>query len=85
MALNFTADGTCTAVGDAAGLNQACTIFSNSTAHNISVIPPVTSARLITRKSIRFGRVEIKAKLPTGDWLWPASELPLHMTGVRIH
>ncbi|KAL8276304.1 hypothetical protein RQP46_011299 [Phenoliferia psychrophenolica] len=75
LALNFTADGTCTAVGDAAGLDQACTIFSNSTAHNISVIPPITSARLTTRlsKSIRFGRVEIKAKLPTGDWIWPAS------------
>jgi beta-glucanase (GH16 family) len=22
--------------------------------------------------SIKFKRVEIRAKLPTGDWLWPA-------------
>ena len=73
--LNFTADGTCTAVGDAASVGQACAVFSNSSISNMSVLPPVMSARITTRlsKSIRFGRVEVKAKLPTGDWLWPAS------------
>ena len=37
-------------------------------------INPVRSARLRTVKSLNFkyGRVEIKAKLPKGDWLWPA-------------
>ena len=32
------------------------------------------SARLSTRGSysIRFGKVEVVAKLPRGDWLWPA-------------
>ena len=32
------------------------------------------SARLTTKgsHSIRFGKVEVVAKLPRGDWLWPA-------------
>lgn len=35
---------------------------------------PIQSASLRTAKSFSFkyGRVEIKAKLPRGDWLWPA-------------
>lgn len=39
-----------------------------------AVIPPVMSARLNTKNhySIRYGRVEISAKVPRGDWLWPA-------------
>lgn len=34
----------------------------------------VYSARLSTLASLLFiyGRLEIRAKLPTGDWLWPA-------------
>lgn len=36
--------------------------------------PPVQSARLNTRGTFNFkyGRVEIRAQQPTGDWLWPA-------------
>ncbi|CAK8694096.1 unnamed protein product [Clavelina lepadiformis] len=35
---------------------------------------PVESARIRTVNSFAFkyGRVEIQAKMPTGDWLWPA-------------
>mmetsp|Transcript_10882 Transcript_10882/g.21273 ORF Transcript_10882/g.21273 Transcript_10882/m.21273 type:complete len:377 (+) Transcript_10882:879-2009(+) len=37
-------------------------------------INPVRSARIRTLNSFAFkyGRVEVKAKLPKGDWLWPA-------------
>lgn len=37
------------------------------------IINPVRSARLTTEKSFSFkyGRIEILAKLPLGDWLWP--------------
>ncbi|GAA6048890.1 hypothetical protein JCM3770_007106 [Rhodotorula araucariae] len=70
--MNLTAQGVCTSdqVWD-------CVAFSNSTVGNISVIPPIQSARLTTRlsKSIKFGRVEVKAKMPTGDWIWPATAL----------
>ena len=24
------------------------------------------------KKNIRYGRVEVVAKMPVGDWLWPA-------------
>jgi hypothetical protein len=39
-----------------------------------NVINPVMSARLRTVHSFtfRYGKVEVRAKLPAGDWLWPA-------------
>ncbi|KAJ9143842.1 Glycoside hydrolase family 16 protein [Pleurostoma richardsiae] len=60
-------DGTCTGTS-----NTQCSIKSDPKAG--SMIPPVRSARLTTKgtKSIRYGRVEVVAKLPQGDWLWPA-------------
>ncbi|GJJ14723.1 hypothetical protein Clacol_008990 [Clathrus columnatus] len=50
----------------------ACGAVSNATTE--TVINPVMSARITTAKShsIRYGKVEIRAKIPTGDWLWPA-------------
>ncbi|KAL0947954.1 hypothetical protein HGRIS_010583 [Hohenbuehelia grisea] len=55
---------------DAAGYQRACSAVSNSTTGTI--INPVQSARISTRKSasIRFGKVEVRAKIPTGDWVW---------------
>jgi beta-glucanase (GH16 family) len=36
--------------------------------------PPTVSARLRTKGSFSFtyGRVEVRARIPTGDWMWPA-------------
>ena len=50
----------------------ACGAVSNFTTG--AVINPVMSARLTTRRShhIQFGKVEVRAKLPRGDWLWPS-------------
>uniref|UniRef100_A0A1Q3FIF0 Putative beta-13-glucan-binding protein-like isoform x3 n=1 Tax=Culex tarsalis TaxID=7177 RepID=A0A1Q3FIF0_CULTA len=38
------------------------------------ILNPIRSARLRTKDSFAFkyGKVEIRAKLPAGDWLWPA-------------
>ncbi|KAH7183257.1 concanavalin A-like lectin/glucanase domain-containing protein [Fusarium flagelliforme] len=49
-----------------------CASHSNATLGQI--INPVRSARLNTKgkKSIRYGRVEVVARMPKGDWLWPA-------------
>jgi beta-glucanase (GH16 family) len=60
-------DSTCTGTTDI-----ACIAYSNSTEGYI--IPPVRSARITTKgkKNIKYGKVEITAKLPQGDWLWPA-------------
>ncbi|KAF8656014.1 hypothetical protein AX16_002802 [Volvariella volvacea WC 439] len=59
-------------VFDTAGYTRACSAVSNRTAG--TVVNPVQSARLSTkgRYSIKYGRVEIRAKMPTGDWMWPA-------------
>ncbi|KAI0782755.1 concanavalin A-like lectin/glucanase domain-containing protein [Abortiporus biennis] len=50
----------------------ACTAVSSSSRH--TVINPVQSARISTKGhyTIGFGKVEVRAKLPRGDWLWPA-------------
>ncbi|CAI4213585.1 unnamed protein product [Parascedosporium putredinis] len=65
--LNLTTDGTCTTTGI-----EACGITSNKTTGDI--INPIRSARLNTKgkRTITYGKVEIVAKLPKGDWLWPA-------------
>ena len=46
-----------------------------------TILQPVASGKLRTRMSLdpRFGRLEVRAKLPRGDWLWPAIwMLPTH-------
>ncbi|EED20770.1 gram-negative bacteria binding protein, putative [Talaromyces stipitatus ATCC 10500] len=65
--LNLTSQGVCTA-NDAAD----CVRVSNIT--KATMINPVRSARLTTKgkHNITYGKVEVKAKLPRGDWLWPA-------------
>ena len=37
-------------------------------------INPITSARLrsVNSFAFKYGRVQISAKLPKGDWIWPA-------------
>jgi beta-glucanase (GH16 family) len=73
--LNLTRDGTCTTkdqrLSDLSQISR-CAVRSNSTSGQI--INPVRSARLTTagKKTIKYGRVEVVAKLPKGDWLWPA-------------
>ncbi|XP_060532734.1 beta-1,3-glucan-binding protein-like [Cylas formicarius] len=39
-----------------------------------NIINPIKSARIRTVESFyfKYGRVEINAKVPSGDWLWPA-------------
>lgn len=51
-----------------------CIAATNTTAGNTSIVPPVLSARINTKASsrIKYGRVEVLARLPKGDWLWPA-------------
>ena len=44
-------------------------------------INPITSARLRSVHSMntKYGKVEVKAQLPKGDWIWPAIwMLPVH-------
>ena len=65
--VNLTAEGTCTSP-----VWSDCWASTNSTNHTI--INPIRSGRINTKASasIRYGRVEVVAKMPAGDWLWPA-------------
>ncbi|KAK7467309.1 hypothetical protein VKT23_004366 [Stygiomarasmius scandens] len=62
----YTVDG-CTETGN----KSACSVKPDG---STIVINPVMSARLNTSgtASIKYGKVEVKAKNPRGDWLWPA-------------
>lgn len=65
--INLTADGTCTST-----VWSNCWTSTNTT--NGTIIPPVRSARLNTKgkAAIKYGKIEVTARLPLGDWLWPA-------------
>ncbi|KAF3916831.1 Beta-glucanase [Dactylellina cionopaga] len=80
--LNLTKDGSCTAPRKTTpNLNLTCTVISNYTSG--ATIPPVRSARLSTegKHSIRYGRVEVVAKMGKGDWFWPAIWMMPEMGG----
>jgi beta-glucanase (GH16 family) len=64
-------DGSCTAPGNGVQ-NVTCARESNSTLNQI--INPVRSARINTKASAStlYGKIEVVAKIPSGDWLWPA-------------
>jgi beta-glucanase (GH16 family) len=67
--VNLTADGTCSS-DDLSN----CVTVTNLTATPPTIIQPVKSGRINTKKgaTIKYGRVQVTAKLPAGDWLWPA-------------
>ncbi|KAI1261661.1 concanavalin A-like lectin/glucanase domain-containing protein [Xylariaceae sp. FL1019] len=67
--INLLKDGTCTSTAWA-----DCVASTNTTTGNSSIVPPTKSGRITTKKgaTIKYGRVEVTAKLPQGDWLWPA-------------
>ncbi|GJQ68268.1 GNBP1 [Trypoxylus dichotomus] len=39
------------------------------------ILPPVVSAKVVSKMSFKYGKVEVKAKLPLGDWIYPQIEL----------
>ena len=49
-----------------------CVTGTNVT--NGTIVNPIKSGRINTKKgaTIRYGKVEVTATLPAGDWLWPA-------------
>lgn len=65
--INLTADGTCSS-----DVLKNCVSITNTTTGTI--VQPVRSGRINTKKgaTIKYGRVEVTATLPSGDWLWPA-------------
>jgi hypothetical protein len=44
------------------------------TANGLDILPPIQSAKITTKNtvSLKYGKVEIIAKMPKGDFLWPS-------------
>lgn len=66
--IDLTADNSCSS-----NVWYNCHSITNTTNSTFN-INPVKSGRLSTRHgpTIRYGRIEVVAKMPQGDWLWPA-------------
>lgn len=47
-----------------------------------NVLNPLNSARIRTVKSFSFtyGKLEVRAKLPAGDWIWPGTNISALLT-----
>ncbi|KAJ3267404.1 hypothetical protein HK104_005934 [Borealophlyctis nickersoniae] len=70
--IDLTSDGSCTSTGANVTRQKDCVIRSD--AKTGVILPPIRTGRITTKDSvaIRYGKVEVKAKMPQGDWLWPA-------------
>lgn len=68
VSVNLTASGQCTVPY----VKQDCFAQRNSTSG--AFINAVQSGRLVTKgkHTMRYGRLEVNAKTPLGDWMWPA-------------
>jgi hypothetical protein len=40
-------------------------------------VKPLQSARITSNYAFKYGRVEVRAKLPRGNWIWPGNVLLL--------
>jgi hypothetical protein len=36
------------------------------------MLPPIMSGKVSSNPTLKFGTVEVRARIPRGDWLWPA-------------
>ncbi|KAK3627245.1 hypothetical protein LTR56_019345 [Elasticomyces elasticus] len=65
--INLLKDGSCSTTNW-----LDCVAVTNTT--NGTVVNPVKSARINTKAgaTIKYGKVEVEARMPAGDWLWPA-------------
>ncbi|XP_052718775.1 beta-1,3-glucan-binding protein-like [Crassostrea angulata] len=50
------------------GANYGCSKTSNG--HEI--LPPIMSGKVTSHACVKYGRVNVRARIPKGDWLWPA-------------
>jgi len=58
-------EGTCTG-----NFQWGCEQWGNP----VNILPPIQSARIRSgnRFMFKYGRIEVRAQMPRGDWLWPA-------------
>ncbi|XP_065362114.1 gram-negative bacteria-binding protein 1-like [Calliphora vicina] len=67
---------------DSIDLGERCTSIKvesecSLTPRGVLILPPVISGRLSTKNyfNFKYGRIEVRAKLPIGDWLFPMISL----------
>jgi len=52
-------------------------LFDSTGGEAGDILTPYFSARLSSQGfSFKYGRVEIRAKMPKGDWIWPGTPSP---------
>ena len=39
------------------------------------ILPPVMSGKVKSKPVLRYGTVEVRARVPKGDWIWPGETL----------
>jgi hypothetical protein len=64
-----------TGVMDMQQLYGVCTNSGNYGCHREGkngMINPIMSGKLMSIPTVRYGQVEVRAKIPKGDWIWPA-------------
>lgn len=54
--------GTCTN-----GVNWGC----DRTSFGQEILPPIMSGKVTSHAAIKYGRVNVRARIPKGDWIWP--------------
>nr|XP_022288633.1 beta-1,3-glucan-binding protein-like [Crassostrea virginica] len=50
------------------GVNWGC----DRTSLGNEILPPIMSGKVTTNACIKYGRVNVRARIPKGDWIWPA-------------
>ncbi|CAH0584501.1 unnamed protein product [Chrysodeixis includens] len=63
-------------------INARCTGVIGTTdcareASGAQILPPIVSAKITTKNTFafKFGKIEVRAKLPLGDWIYPEIQL----------
>ncbi|CAL1540368.1 unnamed protein product [Lymnaea stagnalis] len=43
------------------------------------LLPPIMSGKIMSIPTLRYGIVEVRAKIPKGDWIWPGKQTTLFL------
>ena len=49
------------------GVNNGC----HKTSYGQEILPPIMSGKVTTHAAITYGRVNVRARIPKGAFLWP--------------
>ena len=71
------------------GLWGACTNSVNwgcdRTSFGQEILPPIMSGKVTSHAAIKYGRVNVRARIPRGDWIWPGVVVVVSMNTVNFY